>query len=296
MTDHFRERPLIFGRTKSLVGIITEPREVRGRPVVILGAGILHRMGPSRVSVDLARALATAGHPVLRFDLSGIGESARATGQGLLEAAINDIGDAIDLAMTTAAGTQWSDGVALVGYCSGADNAFYVGADDERVRAMALFDPTVHETSGFRRRKLLRRLLSLRSWWNILSGRSLWLRLRSRLRTGEYKKPPDYYGLLVAEPQDAVRRAARLSTRGVQLLYVLTSGSGGYCNSPNQVSESLQEGFSPASFRIEWAPQLDHVLSRSGQVAWFITAIRDWLVTSGQRESDRFTAGSTRAN
>lgn len=295
MTAHFRERPLTFGRTKSLVGIITEPREVRGRPVVILGAGILHRIGPSRVSVNLARALAAAGHPVLRFDLSGIGESPRATGQALLEAAISDIGDAIDLAMTTAAGTRWSDGVALVGYCSGADNAFYVGADDERVRAIAVFDPTVHETAGFRRRKLVGRLVSVRSWWNILSGRSAWLRLRSRVSAGEYKKPPDYYGLLVAEPQDAVRRAERLSKRGVELLYVLTSGSHRYCNSPIQVSESLREGFSPALFRIAWAPHLDHVLSRTGQVAWFTEAIRDWLLACGQRESESFTAGSAGA-
>jgi dienelactone hydrolase len=287
MSEPVRERGLIFGRHKSLVGLITEPKVIRGRPVVILGAGILHRIGPSRVSVDLARALAAAGHPVLRFDLSGIGESARAVGASLIEQVITDITDAIDLAMTTAHGTPWADGVALVGYCSGADNAFFVGADDARVKAMALFDPTIHETEGFRSRLLRRRLTSLRSWWNIVSGRSLWLRLRSRVQTGQYQKPPDYYGLLVATPDDAIQRASRIAARRVPALFILTSGCANYCNAPEQVRESLREGFSPDLFRVTWAPQVDHVLSEVRQVTWFTSAINEWLGASGQRESVR---------
>ncbi|MEJ2540030.1 MAG: alpha/beta hydrolase, partial [Gemmatimonadota bacterium] len=139
-------------------------------PVILLGAGILHKVGPSRAVVELARRLAEAGHPALRFDLSGIGDSPRAPGEtSLMGTAVQDIQDAIGLMEERCGAT---DGVALVGFCSGADNGLFVAGDDPRVSHVILFDPTVHRTRGYQRRRRLRRLLSPRSWWNVLSGRS----------------------------------------------------------------------------------------------------------------------------
>ena len=72
------EKALLFGEGKSLVGIVTLPAESSpvDRPgIVILNAGVLHRVGPNRVHVQMARALAELGFTVLRFDLSSIGDS-----------------------------------------------------------------------------------------------------------------------------------------------------------------------------------------------------------------------------
>ena len=44
--------------------------------MVILSSGILHRPGASRLYVQIARALAEDGFTSLRFDFSGIGDSA----------------------------------------------------------------------------------------------------------------------------------------------------------------------------------------------------------------------------
>ena len=70
------ERVVEFGDGVQLSGVVTEPSgPARSTGVLLLGAGLLHRVGPARLHVELARALAAAGLPVLRFDYSGIGES-----------------------------------------------------------------------------------------------------------------------------------------------------------------------------------------------------------------------------
>ena len=53
-----RERLELFGRHGSLAGITSEPPAAPGEgaraPIVILSAGIIHKVGPSRVSVELS--------------------------------------------------------------------------------------------------------------------------------------------------------------------------------------------------------------------------------------------------
>lgn len=71
-----REETCVFGSANPLVGIITHPEIDVGLPtVILLNAGLIHRIGPNRVYVRLARHLAGLGFQVLRFDLSGIGDS-----------------------------------------------------------------------------------------------------------------------------------------------------------------------------------------------------------------------------
>ena len=65
------EKPLI-----AITTVAPRRRAEAGQPwVVLLNAGIIHRIGPNRLYVQLARRLASRGHAVLRFDLAGIGDS-----------------------------------------------------------------------------------------------------------------------------------------------------------------------------------------------------------------------------
>ena len=77
MSDAFTEHVVAFGKRQSLVGVLSRPtRPVPDAPaIVILNTGIVHRVGHHRMYVLIARQLAAAGHPVLRFDFSGIGDS-----------------------------------------------------------------------------------------------------------------------------------------------------------------------------------------------------------------------------
>ncbi len=279
----YAERAFTFGRHGTLVGILTTPTGgVAAMPVVILSAGIIHRIGPSRALVVLARALAREGHTTLRFDLSGIGDSDRAPESPLQSAVLSDIGDAIAAVLAATPQAPQPESVALIGFCSGADNALFVAAEDARVRALVLFDPTVHETAGFRRRELKRRLGSARAWWSVLSGRSLWLRLKARSARGDLTLPPDYYGLLVRSRDEADRDARRIADRGVPRLWVLSEGVHRYCNAPSQIRESLPTGWRDDLDTVDWAPQVDHLLSRRDHVDWFVATAVRWLARVGR--------------
>lgn len=261
-----------FGRRGTLLGIVSAPAgPTRGPAMIILNAGIIHKAGPSRFSVGLARAVAAAGFRALRFDLSGIGDSELAAEDGTLEEIVQrDITDAIDL-------MDDGHGVVLAGLCSGADNSFYVAADDQRVRGLVLLDPTIHRTRGFYRRKNLQRLKSPRSWWNVLSGRSLYLRFRERGAMAAL--PPSYYGLLTCDQPEAALRARRMRERGVRFLYIITGGAIEYCNHPRQLLESLPDAFSPEHLAIEWRPQMGHTVDKLQDRSWCESRIKDFLQT-----------------
>lgn len=285
------ERVHRFGRHETLVGIVSRSRDGSDRiPVLILGAGIIHKVGPSRASVRVARALALDGHTVLRFDLSGIGDSIRAP-DGTLESVVkDDIRDAVAFLLEQS--PEWSGGVCIVGFCSGADNALHMAAEEERIRDLVLFDPTIHRTSGFRRRRALRRLRE-GSVSDLMRKGQAWLSPRDQSAKQE-RRPPGYYGLLVGSPEERDRRAAAAVERGVHFLFCLSRGAHGYCDSPMQVRESLPTGYSDEQMTIAWRPTMDHVLSDIDQQEDFIALVRDWLDrrrrSSGRSDS---TAQST---
>ena len=126
------EQPVLFGPDRALVGI-ESPGRVDVPTVVILNAGLLHRVGPNRMSVRLASSLADRGIGSFRFDLSGIGDS-DTTDTDLLdtERAIADIRSALDhLDARGGTGTY-----VVAGLCTGAFNAFRMVEQDERVVAV----------------------------------------------------------------------------------------------------------------------------------------------------------------
>ena len=108
--ERLPESVIQLGPGKSLVGIATpaEGAPAWSSPIcaLILNAGIIHRVGPNRLGVELARLLARRGVPAVRFDLAGIGDSAsRSDGLAPLDAALADIRDAM-VSITAARGAR----------------------------------------------------------------------------------------------------------------------------------------------------------------------------------------------
>ena len=160
MTGGVRERVVRFGPNQRLVGIVTTSKVATGdRPhVVIVNAGIIHRVGPNRLYVDLARAMAALGFAVLRFDLAGLGDSDAALGgTSLAESAVSDVSEAFEYLAETRNATEFL----IVGLCSGANYAGLTAFREARVTGMLLIDPSVARTKRSMMVHVARRLRNL---------------------------------------------------------------------------------------------------------------------------------------
>ena len=70
------ESAIEFGPGQEISAILTEPEHrVSDVAVVIVNAGLVHRVGPFRLHVILARELARSGFLAVRMDVSGLGYS-----------------------------------------------------------------------------------------------------------------------------------------------------------------------------------------------------------------------------
>lgn len=227
MMDGYDEQAVLFGRTKSLVGVVTRPRSdlPSHRPaVVILNTGIIHRVGHHRMYVTMARELAAAGHVVLRFDFSGIGDSPRQKdGRSPVDACLADTQDAVDW-LTTSCGVSE---VILLGLCSGADIALRYGYTDRRIVGLVLLDPAIPPTARFYVDYILQRVPRLRSWLTFARGRGrIWGDLMGRIAFAIGAGPAvENAGLVDPRSRSELEQLYRSTLeRGIQLFVGTTGG------------------------------------------------------------------------
>ena len=277
------EQAILLGARKSLVGVIAQAAARSGtaeRPaIVILNSGIIHRVGPNRMNVALARVLAAAGHLVLRFDQSGIGDSdARADALPPLDAALADIKEALD-SLEAARGARQ---VILVGLCSGADHAAIYGGCDPRVVGLVLLDPAIPPTRRYR----------LRYWmWRV---RWLGVRLGSPRRTAqlvsrllqrrnvaevddEMPEIPMSPSLDSREVRDFLEQAyQRAVDRGIRMLAVFTAGRGDRHNYRTQMLEAFPNVRFGERLQLEYFDDADHVFTSRANRARLIELLCGW--------------------
>lgn len=152
-----------------LVGVLSVPRDSRRVGVVVIVGGPQYRVGSHRQFVLLARELARAGFPCLRFDYRGIGDSGG--GQRTFEQVDADVRAAVDEFHRR---VPELDGVVLWGLCDGASAACFYAPTDARVRGLVLLNPWVRTAAGearaYMRHYYLRRLLNPAFWKKLLRG------------------------------------------------------------------------------------------------------------------------------
>lgn len=268
------ERVVQFGPMGGRVGVLTAPRgQSANSALLILGAGILHRIGPSRASVAVARYLARQGVRSLRFDHAGIGDSDRGN-ERLRETVLADVSDGVDILLRGCRGAQAP--LAILGFCSGADTAIVCAGLDERIGRLALFDPLVPRTSGHFARVVRRQ-------WSRATVGGFIARVRRRVkRMPETRAPeaPNYFGLVAANGREFRDTLELLNARRVQRLWLMTSGVRDYCSDPRQIAEVLGRGASMHLDRVEWNAAADHVLSSVGQRDWLCRTMASWMSTA----------------
>lgn len=137
------ERAISFGESGALFGIISSPEipDPQRPAVLIPNTGVMHRVGPSRMHVELARALASAGLVSLRLDNAGLGDSEIVPGR-------SDADSTPDLcaAMDALDARNVSTGTIIIGSHSGAHDAHEAARVDPRLIGAVFLDGYIHST------------------------------------------------------------------------------------------------------------------------------------------------------
>jgi hypothetical protein len=144
------EEPVHFGDGGRLSGILTFPsRSLPDREslpwFVFFNAGLLHRVGPNRLYVRLARLLAQSGFGSLRIDQAGKGESPARSGltsNASVAADYDEILRSLDARLGRVP-------LVLGGLCAGADDAIRLAPKDPRAIGLLLLDPICFPDAGF---------------------------------------------------------------------------------------------------------------------------------------------------
>jgi pimeloyl-ACP methyl ester carboxylesterase len=235
-----RETPVLFGAEENLFGILTRASQkaARGPAVVMLSAGVVHRVGPHRTHVTLARALATHDFVSFRLDLSGIGDSrSLEAAENFQERAVADTRQAMD-ALSAEIGVKE---FVLFGICAGADNGMATALVDDRVVGLVLVDSFSYASRRSRRRDAVARLAEIaRSERPVQRVTSLVMRrARAKLRRRDEVEADDgtQNGRVVPPLEIHCARLAELSSRGVAVLAAYSGALGARYNAPGQLFE-----------------------------------------------------------
>jgi pimeloyl-ACP methyl ester carboxylesterase len=184
-----RDRIVNLGEKNKLVGILSQaegnPPGIARPAVIILNAGLIHRVGPNRTFVDLSRQLSQQGFNVLRFDFSGIGDSDPREDHLPFE---KSAPQEVCLAMDHLAQEGMAAEFVLIGLCSGAAIAFQVASLDQRVIGAVIINAPAPNTpagekmraSSFYWRKAL---FNQKSWSRIILGKSSYREVWSAIVT-----------------------------------------------------------------------------------------------------------------
>lgn len=165
-----QEELVRFGAKNHLTGTLARPSAQAPRPVafLMLNAGVIHRIGPRRFNVKLARVLAGQGFVSLRLDLSGQGDSLRADGTLSYEDQVcQDLQAAMD-AVQQACGIRR---FVVAGICSGAVAGLRTALADPRIAGLWMLDGPAFAT----RRSTLVRLWQQWRWQPLHSVKG-WLK------------------------------------------------------------------------------------------------------------------------
>ena len=278
-----REQICNFGANNGLFGILTSPDDdarLADAPVaIILNAGIVHRVGPFRMHVDIARQLAANGFSTLRMDLSGLGDSAPRTGKlKSVERAKLDVQDAMNYLTQNEGATQF----VLVGLCSGAYNAHQVAAKDHRVVGAVFLDGLVFRTLGYFFRDKLK-YLRLRFWRNAIKRRLSLDQNPSDEAAGNALAESEFFTGNLSQAS-VTKDLNQMMQRAVQLLFLYTDGYDDICGR-SQFKEMYGLQPDDAQLQVDYYPKSEHTFRLIENRKAACDRIANWFATRFASES-----------
>ncbi|CAN5884886.1 hypothetical protein BH11MYX4_BH11MYX4_03290 [soil metagenome] len=290
-----RRRPVRFGPSQRLFGVITEPTTAGAArpPVLMLTGGVVPRTGVNRMYVVLASRLAELGHTVLRMDVSGICESAPAEGAAPNDphaaSLLEDVRGAAALLLESTGQST----LTLLGLCSGAYASFQTALVDPRVRGIVLLNPEVFHLEGgspkfsqteqSQAAKHYRQsLFSLAAWKKLLSGKANVRYIAgfalAKVKTSVASGRDRLSARIKKVPQGLAGDFHRLLARDVKVCVVMAEGDPGHEPLMNQLTADL-EALRAMGFTLKLTPGPDHTFNdfsvRQPLVDWLVDVMHD---------------------
>jgi pimeloyl-ACP methyl ester carboxylesterase len=272
------ERALALGNARALAGIVTTPARGSGDParpaLVILNAGLVHRVGPNRLHVRLARRMAERGFVAVRFDFSGIGESPpRADSLPFAQSSVMEVMEVMD-AVTELTGIQR---FCLLGLSSGALVSLVTALNNSRVVGTVIVNPHGFDDSGGWQAHVerlsegniyARNLLSPHSWQRLLTGRTDYRRLARSLCKAEKK---------VSTVVHAMRPAlTAFLALGIRILLLFSEKDRSIVNFDEILGERWQERLS-RNVTLAVIREANHTFAGPAHLGEAVAAVERWM-------------------
>lgn len=269
-----RERAVTFGGGRVL-GVLTESGdETRDRPcLVVLNAGLIYRVGPGRLSVEIARCAASAGFSAFRFDLSGLGDTApRVSPLGVVESAVADVREALD----HLGANHGFRSFVLLGLCSGAIHAHHATVADDRIKGAVLLDGYSYPTLRFRLGAVADRLSSPLRLLRSLVRRAV----RALAGASASPLPAEDDAFLPRKPtrHDVETDLRAMVSRGVQMLYVFTGEWSRVYRYEGQVRAAFPRIPFGSTLTERLIPTAEHLFFTPPERARLLGILAEWLV------------------
>ena len=280
------EKVVLFGKAKSLVGILTEPTSGTSSnnfpAIIILNAGLLHRIGPNRLHVAIARKMAAAGFFVLRFDFSGIGDSSvRGDNLPFKKSSICETQEA----MYYLNSSRGIGKFILVGVCSGANVAFKTACGDQRVVGVVGINGSYFDTeeiegldqhikSSIQNRYYRKNLFNYRSWWRVITGKSNLFSIMNLIISKAKGLLSRNEGVL--SETDLSAKWSPLIERGVDLFLIYSEGSMALDTFRITLENHLSELKSSGKLWIEVVEHSDHIFTLLWSQKLLVELIHQW--------------------
>lgn len=283
--SNYEEQAMLLGAEPPMVCVVTIPslREPDDTAIIILGAGLVHRVGPNRLTVHMARRLATRGHLVARFDHRGIGDSgARRDTRPFYDGAVDETCEVMDQLARQYGVSKF----VLIGICSGAETALRTASHHERVVGAGLINgggqgygsawDTYEHVRGEARHYFKNSLLSLDSWRRALTGKIRYRRLFAVMlhRLRNLVSPPK---VVVDASKRAVSDVNAIVDRGSRILWLQSEGDFSQDYFDTMFGRSVDSLLERGSVRLETITYADHTLTERYSQQRVLDLIDDWL-------------------
>jgi pimeloyl-ACP methyl ester carboxylesterase len=273
LAQHFAEKAFRFGREQHLIGVAGLPEMLKPAlgatvGVIVLNSGLVHRVGPFRLHVELTRRLNASGYPTLRIDLSTLGDSS-GTEESLSrrQQVRADVADAMAVLREQAGCMRF----VLVGLCSGAANAHIAACTEQAVAGVVFLDGYTYRTAGFMLRHYLPRVVQLATWMRFFKRRV------SRTSASAAAPTPADFGQTYPARAEVAAELGEMLGRDLKLYFVYSGGVSDHFNHRRQFREYFGRLAIHPNVTLSFLEQADHTYVMAADRLILLQSIDDWM-------------------